>query len=977
MYVILGGMIRLKEKLNWKQILQSCQDFFSNKRTKKGASITYQVVWNLVLIFLVITILGGAFAGGVGAGYFASMVKDEPLRSYDSMKKDIYSYEETSNLYFADNVYLGKLRTDLEREEVKLKDVSDFLIKAVVATEDEYFYEHEGVVPKAIMRAIFQEVTNSSMQTGGSTLTQQLIKNQILTNEVSFERKAKEILLALRLEKFFDKEEILEAYLNVSTFGRNSSGRNIGGVQAAAKGVFGVTAKELSLPQAAFIAGLPQSPFGYTPFTNKGEIKNNLEPGITRMKTVLQRMYDNGSITKEQFDEAINYDITQDFIAPTTSPQEEYPYLTFELEKRAVDVLSVLLAEKDGYTEEDLQKDDELKNEYLTLADRDLRQNGYEIHSTINKDIYDAMQKVKNEFEYYGSDIQVVETDPETGEEVTVNKPVEIGASLIENKTGKIISFVGGRDFNQQQLNHATSAKRSNGSTMKPLLVYAPAIELGSLAPGTILPDLPLKLNPASSSPWPSNYGGGYSGLVTARYALARSYNVPAVKAYIDILGKRPAEYLTKMGFTSLVEADYTNRSTAIGGLTNGVTVEENVNAFGTFANNGQFIDGYMIEKIVDKDGNTIYQHEVEPVEVFSPQTAYLIYDMMRDVIRSGTAASLNSRLKFSSDWAGKTGTGQEYKDAWFVATNPNVSFGTWIGYDTPKPLQVTYKGLSYSNRNIYLWAKLMNAAYDVAPELVDPSETVKMPGGIVRRSFCAISGLLPSDACTKAGLVETDLFNAKYVPSKVDDSLVEGKYVQIGDKKYLALDSTPEEFAESGLILNPDYIEKIFGISVNMQQLIPKNKERWANILLPDDKMEDNGKAPGKLTAKVSGTAVTWGKHPENDIVGYRVYKDGKKVASIKAGEELSYKGDNGLYYVTAVDIAGQESAPSDEIRIGPEETPVVTDPVEEEKKPEKPSKPEEPAKPENPPANPPGDGNQNNGNTDKEPENNEGNGA
>lgn len=977
MYVILGGMIRLKEKLNWKQILQSCQDFFSNKRTKKGASITYQVVWNLVLIFLVITILGGAFAGGVGAGYFASMVKDEPLRSYDSMKKDIYSYEETSNLYFADNVYLGKLRTDLEREEVKLKDVSDFLIKAVVATEDEYFYEHEGVVPKAIMRAIFQEVTNSSMQTGGSTLTQQLIKNQILTNEVSFERKAKEILLALRLEKFFDKEEILEAYLNVSTFGRNSSGRNIGGVQAAAKGVFGVTAKELSLPQAAFIAGLPQSPFGYTPFTNKGEIKNNLEPGITRMKTVLQRMYDNGSITKEQFDEAIDYDITQDFIAPTTSPQEEYPYLTFELEKRAVDVLSVLLAEKDGYTEEDLQKDDELKNEYLTLADRDLRQNGYEIHSTINKDIYDAMQKVKNEFEYYGSDIQVVETDPETGEEVTVNKPVEIGASLIENKTGKIISFVGGRDFNQQQLNHATSAKRSNGSTMKPLLVYAPAIELGSLAPGTILPDLPLKLNPASSSPWPSNYGGGYSGLVTARYALARSYNVPAVKAYIDILGKRPAEYLTKMGFTSLVEADYTNRSTAIGGLTNGVTVEENVNAFGTFANNGQFIDGYMIEKIVDKDGNTIYQHEVEPVEVFSPQTAYLIYDMMRDVIRSGTAASLNSRLKFSSDWAGKTGTGQEYKDAWFVATNPNVSFGTWIGYDTPKPLQVTYKGLSYSNRNIYLWAKLMNAAYDVAPELVDPSETVKMPGGIVRRSFCAISGLLPSDACTKAGLVETDLFNAKYVPSKVDDSLVEGKYVQIGDKKYLALDSTPEEFAESGLILNPDYIEKIFGISVNMQQLIPKNKERWANILLPDDKMEDNGKVPGKLTAKVSGTAVTWGKHPENDIVGYRVYKDGKKVASIKAGEELSYKGDNGLYYVTAVDIAGQESAPSDEIRIGPEETPVVTDPVEEEKKPEKPSKPEEPAKPENPPANPPGDGNQNNGNTDKEPENNEGNGA
>lgn len=949
MDVILGGMMRLNEKMNWKKLLKSCQDFLTNRRTIRGANITYQVIWNLTLVFLIFIILGGAFAGGVGAGYFASLVKDEPIRSYESMKKDIYNYEETSNLYFANDVYLGKLRTDLEREEVKLDEVSEYLTKAVVATEDEYFYEHDGVVPKAIMRAVFQEVTNSSVQTGGSTLTQQLIKNQILTNEISFERKAKEILLALRLERFFDKKEILEAYLNVSTFGRNSSGRNIAGVQAASKGVFGVPAKELTLPQAAFIAGLPQSPFGYTPFTNKGEIKNNLEPGVTRMKTVLKRMFDNGSITEQEYNEALNYDITKDFIPPSASPQEKYPWLTFEIEKRAVEVLSKLLAEKDGYTEEDLKNDEDLKSEYLTLADRDLRQNGYEIHSTINKDIYDAMQKAKDEFQYYGSDIQVVEKDPETGEEVKVSKPVEVGAILIENKTGKILSFVGGRDFNQQQLNHATSAKRSNGSTMKPLLVYAPAIELGSLAPGTILPDLPLSLNPASSKPWPSNYGGGYSGLVSARYALARSYNVPAVKAYVDILNKRPAEYLAKMGFTSLSEDDYTNRSTALGGLTNGVTVEENVNAFGTFANNGQFIDAYMIEKIVDKEGNMIYQHEVKPADVFSPQTAYLTYDMLRDVIRSGTAGSLNSRLKFSSDWAGKTGTGQDYKDAWFVGINPNVSFGTWIGYDTPKPLQVTYKGLSYSNRNIYLWSQLMNAAYDVAPDLVDPAETIKMPGGIVRRSFCAISGLLPSDACSQAGLVETDLFNAKFVPTKVDDSLVLGRYVQIGDKKYLALDSTPEEFSEAGLILNPDYIEQIFGVKINPQHLIP-NKERWANILLPDDKMTDNGKVPAAISAHVSGSTITWAKHPEGDIIGYRVYKDGSKVASIKTGSALTYTGGNGLYYVTAVDIAGNESAPAGEVRIGQEEKPVVEEPEKEK-----------PVDPEIPPITPPGNGNEN----------------
>lgn len=926
----------MKEKLNLKDIKDSIVRFFTSKKTRKRASIGYQVMWNLTLLFMIVLLLGGALAGGIGVGYFASLVKDEPLRSYESMKKDIYNYEEISNLYFDDNVYLGKLRSDLEREEVKLTDVSQYVIDAVVATEDEYFYEHDGIVPKAILRAVFQEVTNASTQTGGSTLTQQLIKNQILTNEVSFERKAKEILLALRVEKFFEKDEILEAYLNVSPFGRNSSGRNIAGVQSAAKGIFGVTAKELTLPQAAFIAGLPQSPSRYTPFTNQGTQKENLEPGLNRMKTVLQRMLDNGAITQKQFNEAIAYDITKDFIPPGESSVQQFPFLTMEIEKRATEALAQVLAERDGYSKEDLEKSDDLRAEYKILAERDLRQNGYDIHTTINKDIYVAMQKAKDEFTLYGSSIKVEEEDPETGEKRIVEKPVEVGAVLIENKTGKIISFVGGRDFNVSQTNHAFNAKRPNGSTMKPLLVYAPAMELGSLQPGSVLPDVPLKLNPQSSKPWPQNYSKGHSGIVSTRYALTQSYNIPAVKAYVDILDKRPAEYLVKMGFTSLDNKDFETRSAALGGLTNGVSVEENTNAFATFANGGTFVDGYMIEKIIDKNGQVVYQHKSEPVDVFSPQTAYLTLDMMRDVINQGTASSLNSRLKFRSDWAGKTGTTQDLKDSWFVATNPNVTFGAWIGYDKPTMLQTSYKGVSHGARNIYLWADLMNAAYDAKPELIDPADNFKMPGGIVRRSYCAVSGLLPSDACTKAGLVETDLFNAKYVPTEVDNSLVEGKYVEIGDKKYLALDSTPDEFAKSGLILDPDYVEKVLGIKdVDRSKLIPK-KERWENILLPDDRMTDNGKVPSPLNAKISGSNITWAKHSEEDVIGYRVYKDGKKVASVQANEELSYKGKDGQYYVTAVDIAGQESSPSNMVTIGdapvdePDVEPVDTPPVD-----------------------------------------------
>lgn len=915
---------------NKKKLLKSLQAFFTNKKFVRSASITYQVIWNLALIFIILIVLGGAFAGGVGAGYFASLVKDEPIRSYDSMRKDIYNYEETSDLYFANNVYLGKLRTDLEREEVQIKDVSQHLINAIIATEDEYFYKHPGVVPKAILRAIFQEVTNSSVQTGGSTLTQQLIKNQILTNEVSFERKAKEILLALRLERFFEKDEILEAYLNVSTFGRNSTGRNIAGVQAAAKGIFGVEAKDLNLPQAAFIAGLPQSPFRYTPFTNKGELKKDLSPGLNRMKVVLERMFENGFITEEEFNHALKYDITKDFIPPIPSTTEEYPWLTFEIEKRAVEIFTYLLAEKDGYSKEQINADEKLKEQYRALADRDLRQNGYEIHTTIHKEIYDAMQKVKDEFEYYGSDVEVKEVDPETGEEVIVKRPVEVGAMLIENKTGRILAFVGGRDFRLEQTNHATSAKRSNGSTMKPLLVYAPALELGTLSPGSAIPDIPMKLNPNSSDVWPKNYSGGYSGIVSARYALLRSYNIPAVKAYVDILDKKPAEYLLKMGFSTLQPEDFVNRSTAIGGLTYGVTVEENTNAFGTFANNGQFIDAYLIEKIVDKNGNIIYQHEVEPVQVFSPQTAYLTYDMMRDVVNSGTAASLNSRLKFKSDWAGKTGTSQDYRDSWFVATNANVSMGVWMGYDMPRPLERTYRGLSYGNRNIYLWAQLMNAAYDIAPELVAPQETIKMPGGIVRRSYCIVTGLLPSEACTKAGLVETDLFNAKFVPNKVDESLVEGKYVTIGDKKYLALPETPDEFAQPGLILDPVYLKEYFNIDDDALKHIIPNEERWANILLPDDRIEENGKVPAPPTISSANGTISWSTHPEGDVIGYRVYQNGNKVASIRAGEALSVSGLSGRIYVTAVDIAGQESSPSNEVQIGPGQEPVENPPVD-----------------------------------------------
>lgn len=922
----------------FKKGVQSLYSYVSKPTVKRKASITYQVVWNYVLIFIIVIIIGIFFAGGVGAGYFASIVKDEPVRSEKQLKNSLLNYEETSEIYFSDKVYLGKLRTDLERQEVKLEDVSDHVKKALIATEDAYFYEHDGVVPKALMRAVIQEVTGSAVQTGGSTLTQQLIKQQILTNEVSFDRKAKEILLAMRLEKFLEKDEILESYLNISPFGRNSSGRNIAGVQTAAQGIFGVNAKDLSLPQAAFIAGLPQNPYSYTPFTQFGEVKDDISPGINRMKTVLKRMYNNEDITKQEYDEALNYDIKAHLAKRQPSSTERYPYLTYEVEKRSIEIMIPILAKEDGYKEKDLEESDDLYQQYYNLADQTIRQNGYKIHTTIDKKIYDKMQDITKNFPYYQGTRPAKKTDPETGETVIVNEPIEVGASLIENSTGRIVSFVGGRDFEREQLNHATAAVRSNGSTMKPLLVYAPAIEYGVSYPAKTLINAPISINGYQ----PKNYaGGGITGLTTAREALKKSYNIPAVLQYKEIVNRRPAEYLKKMGFSSLIEVDYTNLSTSLGALERGVTVEENTNAYATFANGGEFVDAYMIEKIEDGDGKVVYEHKSKAKKVFSPQTAYLTLDMMRDVLKSGTAAGINNKLKFYSDWAGKTGTSQDFRDAWFVATNPNVTFGVWMGYDSNG--SVDTGGMSYAQRNQSLWAQLINSAYDVNPKLIAPSSQHQMPGGIVKRSYCTLTGTLASSACSDAKLTVYDYFNASQLPKGGGNMPTSSEsYVFINGKKYLAHKGTPAEFTEKGIAVSADFFNSIGGqYVIDKSSIIPKG-DTFKHLIIGGATLSDNGKAPNAPAVTVNGKSLSWSTTGDNDVIGYYVYQDGKKVAAIKADDSRTFASNGkGTYHVIAVDIAGNVSKPSNKIEFKTEkkaEEKKEDSKTEEKKEPDKP---------------------------------------
>nr|WP_289038184.1 transglycosylase domain-containing protein [uncultured Allobacillus sp.] len=946
--------------------------FFQDGKFPRFTRIGLDVGWNILLFFIVIGLVGGFIVGGVGLGYFASLVDDMPVEDEEEMKQLVFDYEETSHIYFANDVYMGKLRSDIHREETTLDKVSDHVKDAVIATEDELFYEHNGFVPKAIMRAMLQEFTNADSQTGGSTLTQQIVKNQILSSEVSFDRKAKEILIASRIEKFIEKDQLLEAYLNIVPFGRDSSGRNIAGIQAAADGLFDVSPSELNLAQAAYIAGMPQNPYAYTPFLQGGEKKSEkaLQDGLDRKNIVLSRMLETGKITEEQYNEARDFDVIASLTDKKESLFSDYPYLTIEIEQRAIEKMALHLAKNDGYSKEEFYSADEKESrtEYREQAERDLKHKGYSIHTTINKDIYDAWQEATANYGHFYPTKTVQVTNPQTGELETREIPIETGASMIENSTGRIISFVGGRGYENDNINYAFYNTRPNGSTMKPLLGYGPAFELGIFQPGTPVPDIGFSIAQPGGDPYtPSNYAGRERGIVTARDALANSYNLPATRIMRGLLAvdNNPGRYLTKLGLTEPEEEQSQNHiSTVLGSFY--TTVADVTSGFTAFSNGGKRAEPFMIEKIIDQDGNPVYEHEVQETEVFSPQTAYLTLDVMRDVISNGTATYIKSRLNNPSvDWAGKTGTSQNFADAWFVGTNPNVTVGTWFGYglyDLDASGKVTGResnimslnscpggcSLGYSSRNTGYWSALVNAAADVDPELVTPSKRHESPGGIVQRSYCLISGKLPSEACQALGLVQTDLFNIEHVPTEKDDSVMKGNYVKIGDKTYEAADSTPEEFTEQGYFIKPDFIEEMgpawFQID-DLSKLLPDN-EAWNDLVVPESEAPKNSNPGTPGGVSMSGSTLTW--NDSSNAIGYRVLMANEKGGDFKQIDtttetSIRVPAKNKVYAVRAVNFYGKESSISSTVIFGK-----VTSEEEKKKKEEEKKKKEEQKKKE-----------------------------
>ena len=720
-----------------------------------GLNVAVNVVRRIALYIVLIGLLLGSLAAGAGAGYFAHLVSDTKVPNREEMAAKINKLEQQSTIYYANGTPIANVQADVIRSVTSLSDISPNIVNGLVSTEDSSFYEHKGVVPKAILRATLQEVLSPGSGTGGSTLTQQLVKQRLLTNDVTFFRKANEILLALRLEQFFSKDEILTAYLNVSPFGRDHNGDNVAGIEKASEGIFGKKPSEVNLAQAAFLVGLPQDPYNYTPYQQNGELKTDLSAGIGRMKDVLYFMYRNHKISEADYQAALNYDIKADFLPAGSPSVTRQSYLYRAMERGAIEQIMRLNIERDKLTWTQVYQDDNWYNQYYKEAEEQLKTGGYKVYTTIDQQIYDLLQEsAKKHINDLGMAYEGVYTDPETGQETSYVEKVQNGMVVMDNNSGKVLGFIAGTDFENNQIDHAFGIRRSPGSTIKPLAVYGPAIQENLIHPSTVIPDTEFTQTFEDGTTWsPTNYGNAVSGgAESARVALYKSDNLPAVRVYqemqkrsVDVMG-----YLEKMGFNpaaSYTPEDIKNLAFAIGGVSSGPTVLEETRAFATFANNGNYHDGYFIDRIEDAAGNVVFQHQSNPSQVFSEDSNYLMIDMLRNTMTEGTGRIAKGYMSMGGDWIAKSGISENSKDVWFIASTPSITIGSWIGYDSRFQNYTINIDDGYgreSERSQRYWANVVNELYAARPDIFGVDRKFNRPSSVQETDVLQQTGTKP-----------------------------------------------------------------------------------------------------------------------------------------------------------------------------------------------------------------------------------------
>ena len=705
---------RLKEKMENKRRKQS-KPLSKNPKDndeKSGWSITFKVVRGLIVIFGIIFALAGVFGAATGVGYFARLVEQTKTPDKTEMVAKINDIHGVSVINYSNGQPISDISSDLVRVTVKSDEISPNVKNALIATEDDSFKTNKGVVPKAVVRGILGSVGGGT-SSGGSTLTQQLIKQQVLGDSVTFQRKASEIVYALKLNSYLSKDQILTDYLNVSPFGRNNKGQNIAGIQEAALGIFGKSAKDLTIPEAAFIAGLPQSPIVYSPYAADGSLKSkeNMSYGLERQKEVLFYLYRGGYISEADYKKYKAYDISTEFLQPGVAQSQEHGYLYNVVYNEAITDIYNYLIKRDKVSATDLGNDS-TKQRYRELAEQSLQNGGYTVTTTINQQVYDAMQNAVTNYSGLMQD--------GTG-------LIQTGNVLMDNKTGAVYGFIGGLDFSQSQVNHAFDTKRSPGSSIKPILAYGPAIDMGLMGSASVLSNYPAKYSSGQDIEHVGNMG---TEMMPFSEALNVSYNIPAYWTYQTILnkGKSVEPYMTKMGYDV---ADYSVESLPLGG---GIdpTVVQHTNGYQTLANGGKYEPWYIVDSIKDDTGNVIYQHQTTGgTQVYSEATSTIMEYMLQDAIKSqktskfyGELQSLNSSLATNVQWAGKTGTTDNYTDVWMMLSTPSVTLGSWAGHDDNSAMS---QNSGFIN-NAKFTANLVNAINAADPNIFGPGQKFTNP---------------------------------------------------------------------------------------------------------------------------------------------------------------------------------------------------------------------------------------------------------
>ncbi|MBR1693552.1 MAG: transglycosylase domain-containing protein [Lachnospiraceae bacterium] len=751
-------------------------------------------------LFLVLAIGISGICLGIGA--FKGILASAP----DISNLDYTPSGYATVVYDCKGTQISKLvSADSNRSYVNIESIPQELSDAFVAIEDVRFYEHNGIDIKGIIRAGYNGVTSGHFSEGASTITQQLLKNNVFDNWVNesdmekVRRKIQEQYLALELEKKLTgnlgstleaKRMILELYMNTINLGQNTLG-----VQAASMRYFNKPVSQLTLSECAVIASITQNPAKFNPISHP-------DYNAERREKVLNNMKEQGYITETEYQIALKdnvYDRIETVNAEVATTTVN-SYFVDELIEQVIDAL----VQQKGYSETqayklvysgglqiyttqdpDIQKicDDVFKNEenypsdvkwYLNYELTILKADeSYENHSTEmfkayykqsnpNFDlIYSSQDDAYAAIEQY-KEAMMSSGDEVYGENVTLTPQPQVSITVEDQHTGYIVAMVGGRGTKSasRTVNRASNTLRQPGSTFKVLSTYAPALDSAGLTLATVQNDAPY--NYANGRPVANWYGESYRGLCSLRYGIEQSLNIVAVKTLTQITPQLGFDYLQDFGFTTLVErremSDGTiysdiQQATALGGLTDGVTNLELNAAYAAIANNGTYIKPTLFTKIIDHDGNILIDNtEPERHQVIKETTAFLLTDAMVDVVTKGTGTAVNFG---DMSIAGKTGTTSKYKDVWFAGYTPYYTATTWTGYDNNLNLAKSEQGLSKS-----LWRQVMSQIHENLP-----NKSFDKPSGIVTATVCSKSGKLPiAGVCD--GSLRTEYFAEGTVPS-------------------------------------------------------------------------------------------------------------------------------------------------------------------------------------------------------------------